>query len=170
MQPRSITAIAILLLVFGSACAADPDTADETATPSTDEVQDDDAEGDAPAAGDPTATQTGHADLPDAWPDDVPIHAAADELSNVIVDENDDGEVSLIQAQYSLAQPIEDAQAYLEALVTDQGFDGEVGEIEQDGLAEFIEANLTGFGWEVSIAADRPSGSVLYTYSLRPNE
>jgi len=164
-----MTAMAILLLVFGSACAADPDTADETATPSTDEAQDD-AEADEQAAGNPTATQTGHPDLPDAWPDDVPIHAAADELSNVIVDENDDGEVSLIQAQYSLAQPIEDAQAYLEALVTDQGFTGEVGEIEQDGLAEFVEANLTGFGWEVSISADRPSGSVLYTYSLRPSE
>ncbi|MFP4233856.1 MAG: hypothetical protein ACLFUG_02890 [Nitriliruptoraceae bacterium] len=168
MQPRPLTAMIILLLMFAGACAAETDPGDETATPSTDEAQDD-AEADTPAAGDATATQTGHPDLPDAWPEDVPIHAAAEELSNVIVDENDDGEVSLIQAQYSLAQPIEDAQAYLEALVTDQGFEGDVGEIEQDGMAEFVEANLTGFGWEVSIAADRPSGSVLYTYSLRPS-
>jgi hypothetical protein len=175
----TMTTIATVALL-GAACADDADDAPDTEEASADaEAEadgDDEAEGDEGAAddeaadgGDPTATQDDHPDLPDEWPDELPIHAGVDSLSNVIVEEDDDGTVRLIQAQYSISQPIEDAVEYFAAL-TDHGWDVEVSDIEEDGMAEFVEASLEGFGWSVRISADRPAGSVLYTYTISPEE
>ena len=180
-KPIITTAVATIAL-FGAACADDTENDIETVA---DGEADDGAAGDEAAAdegaddgaadaegadgADPTATQDGHEDLPDEWPAELPIHAGVDSLSNVIVEEGDDGAASLIQAQYSISQPIEEAVEYFEAL-SDHGWDTEVSDIEEDGLAEFVEASLDGFGWSVRISADRPAGSVLYTYTISPEE
>ena len=169
----TMTTIATVAL-FGAACADDADDGLDTEEASDDAGAEDDegaddeaADAEAADGGDPTATQDDHPDLPDEWPDELPIHAGVDSLSNVIVEEDDDGEARLIQAQYSISQPIEEAVEYFEAL-SDHGWDVEVSDIEEDGMAEFVEASLEGFDWSVRISADRPSGSVFYTYTISP--
>jgi hypothetical protein len=169
----TMTTIATVAL-FGAACADDADDGPDTEEASADAEAEAEAEGDegddeAADGGDPTATQDDHPDLPDEWPDELPIHAGVDSLSNVIVEEDDDGTARLIQAQYSISQPIEEAVEYFAAL-SDHGWDVEVSDIEEDGMAEFVEASLEGFDWSVQISADRPAGSVLYTYTISPEE
>ena len=163
------TTVATVALV-GAACTEDTDDGPDIEEAADDQAEDDAADDDEGADdGDPTATQDSHADLPDEWPDELPLHAGVESLSNVIVEEDGEGAVQLIQAQYSISQPIEEAVEYLAAL-SDHGWDVEVSDIEEDGMAEFVEASLEGFDWSVRISADRPAGSVFYTYTISPED
>lgn len=160
-----LVALAALGLVL-AACGDDADDAGDTGeddvadepAAEADEDDVDDAEDAGPAEG-----------LPEDWPVELVVHDGV-EITNAIVEEDDDGEVFLIQAQYRTDEEIEEAVAYFEGLEGDGWELVRSSGVEQEGMAESAEVELEGFGWNVGISADRPAGSTLYTYTLRPAE
>lgn len=150
--------------------AADADDAGDTGEDDAGDTGEDDVADEAAEADDDGDDDAGPAEgLPEDWPAELAVHDGV-EIANPIVEDDDDGEVFLIQAQYRTDEEIEEAVAYFEGLEGDGWELVRSSGVEQEGMAESAEAELEGFGWNVGISADRLAGTTLYTYTLQPAE
>jgi hypothetical protein len=156
----TFAAVALALAVAGCDDGAATDVDEASAVGSTDEAGDESDEGD--EAEEAEAAEGGGsqpADLPEQWPEELPLHDGV-ELGRVIVDERDDGTV-LVTLQYSTDESTDESAAYLESLA-DEGWDVEVEE-GSEGTSTFVDGNLEGHGWDVSVSFQNQ----LYTWSAR---
>ena len=146
------------------------DDAGDTGEDDAGDTGEDDVADEAAEADDDGDDDAGPAEgLPEDWPAELAVHDGV-EIANPIVEDDDDGEVFLIQAQYRTDEEIEEAVAYFEGLEGDGWELVRSSGVEQEGMAESAEAELEGFGGNVGISADRPAGTTLYTYTLQPAE
>lgn len=134
-----------------AAIGEEADGSDEAAPENGDEAGAEDA-GEAATGGQP-------ADLPDEWPDELPVHDGI-EVGRTIVDEFEDGTVR-ITLQYRTDEDTEESAAWLESL-EDHGWDADVEE-GSEGTNRFVTANLEGHGWSVRASFENN----LYTWTVQ---
>jgi hypothetical protein len=155
----TFAAVALALTVAGCDDGAGTDVDEASAVESTDEADEADEaeETEETEAADDGGSQPD--DLPEEWPDELSVHGGV-ELGRVIVEESDDG-TAFIQLQYRTDESVEESAAWLESLA-DDGWDVEVEE-GSEGISEFVDASLEGYGWDVSVSFENQ----LYTWSAR---
>jgi hypothetical protein len=153
----TMAAITLALAVAGCGDGAGTDVDEADAVESTDEAADESDEAEEAEAVESGGSQPD--DLPEEWPDELPVHDGV-ELGRVMVDEHDDGTVS-VTLQYRTEESVEESAAWLESLA-DEGWDVEVDE-GSEGTSKFVDGNLEGHGWDVSVSFQNQ----LYTWSAR---
>ena len=158
---RLVGTLAAVALAFGiTACddgtilGEEPEETSETEAADAPEAPDE--EGSAATTSDAGGQPD---DLPDEWPDELPVHAGV-ELGRVMVEESDDG-LARLTVQYRTDESIEESVQYLESLA-DHGWEVDVEE-GSEGTNRFVDANLEGHGWSVSVSFENSR----YTWGVR---
>ena len=140
----------------------DEDTAEDAADTDDGAGGDDDDTADDGDGGDVAA------ELPDEWPDELPVN---DRATNFILRTLEDRNGSLyLQAQYTTDEEVEEAIAFLEGLADDGWTVIESSGVEEDGLEEFALVELEGFGYDVRVDVSRPAGTSRYTHTIQTSE
>lgn len=159
-----LAALVAMLMLAGCGDEANDDPVDDDPVDDTTETDDDSDDG---TGDDDDADEGGDlaADLPDEWPEELPINDRAESLGNVIVEDHDGS--PYLQLQYRTDEEVAEAVAFLEGLEGDGWTVTESTGVQEEGMVESARVELEGFGWDVSVSVDRPAGTSLYTHTVQ---